>query len=97
MKHTSLLDFRKLEYERAKLLVKLDNQDKERFVETMKRHQMVNNFYKVNSKYDFLLEIVFQKLEDYHRFLEEMHGFNILLQEDYYVIEDLKREGFFPT
>ncbi len=93
-KYTTLLDFKKLGYERAKILIKVENRDKERFVDFAKKHEMVNAAYKINSRYDFLLEIVFKKLEDYYRFLDELKEFNILMKEDYYIMEYIKIEGF---
>ncbi len=95
--YTVLLDYKKLGYERATILVKVDHHDKQRFIDYVKRHELVNTVYKVNSRYDFLLEVVFRKLDDFYKFLEELKEFNIVMKEEYYIMDDIKREGFLSS
>ena len=44
--------------------------------------------YKINNKYDFLVEAVFRNLQE----LDEK--FKIEQKDSYHIIDDIKREGF---
>lgn len=98
-KHTSLLKFSSLGYHaRATILIKASRLKKDCLRDYLLKSNSVNNFFKVNNGYDFLVEAIFKSVVDLDSFLE-------CLDSDYeiedkvvcYVIEDLKREAFLSS
>lgn len=92
--YSPLLDFRRLGYDRAKVFLKVGKEDKEKLISYLLKHPAVNSVYKVSNRFDVMLEVVFKRLEEYYAFLEELKEFNIQQREEFYIIEDVKREGF---
>ena len=95
-KYTSLIDFSKLGYNtKARVLLKVHKKDKEALKMQLIRCKNVNSIHKVNNGYDFMVEIVFKnvkELENYIDWLEEK--FEIKKAQTYYIVDDLKVEGF---
>jgi DNA-binding Lrp family transcriptional regulator len=55
----------------------------------------VNSVYKINSGYDFMIEGIFKHVKDMEDFIEKLdERFKLIEKQVYYVIEDIKREGF---
>ncbi len=94
MRHTSLLDYQKLGLERKQIFVKVAKEDRDSVLTFLLRHRHVNTICRVDNKFDFMVEIVFSKLVEYYEFLEALEQFHVLAREEYYVIDDLKREAF---
>ena len=96
LKHTTLIDFNKLGYHcKAKIMLSLPKDDRDRIRGFLKEHSQVNSLFKINNGYDFLAEGVFENVKDLEDFIEELEEkFNIRDKKVFYVIEDVKRESF---
>ena len=94
-KFTSLLDFGKLGYDiRVSVMLKVDKNDRENVGNYLKNHQNVNSVFRINNTYDYLLECIFRNMQEVHVFMEQIDKFKILEKEQFYILEDLKREAF---
>ncbi len=94
-KYCTLLDFKALGYNiRVSLLVKLANESKDSFQKFILKHPKVNNIYRVNSGYDYLLEAVFKDLDDFDEFNKEIDKYGVTAKKELFIMEDLKREEF---
>lgn len=95
-KHTLLLDFKKLGYNIiTQMLFGVEIDQKTEFGNVLKQKTQVNSVLRINNGYDFIVEGVFRQVHDVEKFIEELESeFNITRKKSYYVLEDLKREGF---
>ena len=95
-KHTTLIDFSKIGYTaRAQITLKVDKRSKEEISRYLLHHPSINSVYKITNGYDFLLEGIFSNMLGIEEFIETLEDkFKIKQKHVYYVIEDLKREGF---
>jgi len=95
-KHTSLIDFEKLGFNtRANVCLKVDKEKRGELKEHLLKNQNVNSVFKINNGYDFLAEVIFNHIKDLEDFLENLEeNFNIKGRQVYYLIEDIKKEGF---
>ncbi|MBN1274694.1 Lrp/AsnC family transcriptional regulator [Candidatus Woesearchaeota archaeon] len=94
-KHTCLLDFRTLGYDvKAHLLFKLPKEQREPFLSFLKAHQAINNVFRVNNGYDYLIEAVFKNLSELNEFYEATDAYRVEDRQEYFVLEDLAREQF---
>jgi len=96
VKHTALLDFFKMGYStRANITIKIDKKRRDDAAKYLRTHQNVNNVYKITNGYDFLIEGVFKNLLDLENFNEDLEDrFKVKNKQVYFVIQDIKREGF---
>lgn len=95
-KMVALLDFRMLGYTaRATLILKVDRSDRESVRAFLSSSSHVNNLYKINNGFDFMVEVVFRYLQDLEGFVEELEdSFSIKEKQVFYVIEEVVREKF---
>lgn len=95
-KMVALLDFRLLGYTvRATIILKVDRGDRESVRAFLSASKQVNNLYKINNGFDFMIDGVFQYLQDLEKFVEELEDqFSIKDKQVYYVIEEVVREKF---
>jgi len=95
-KMTALLDFRKLGYTaRACIILKVKRSDREGLQAFLERNEAVNNLFKINNGYDFMIEGVFKYLQDLENFTEELEDkFQIEEKQVFYIIDDIRREMF---
>lgn len=95
-KHTVLLDFPKLGYQcRAKVLVNAPKEHKLALKEHLEKHANVNSAYKINNGYTYMLDVIFPNLDQLDGFLDELEAeFDVKDTQTYYIIDELKREGF---
>ena len=95
-KSTVLLNFEELGYHtRAQIFVKVASKDKLRVQKHFLCHSNVNNIYKINNGWDFVIQTVHKSVKELDRFLEKVSmDFVIENKEIYYLIDDIKREGF---
>jgi len=95
-KITALLNFHKLGYSaKAYVLVRAHRTYREKLAGYLQEHHHVNNLYKINNGYDFLLECVFENMRDMEDFIEELDRlYKVRTTNVHYIIDDLKREGF---
>ncbi|MFW6449677.1 MAG: Lrp/AsnC ligand binding domain-containing protein [Nanoarchaeota archaeon] len=96
VKHTAILDFNKLGYTtRAKILLKVSKKDREKLREMLSKSEYVNSLYKITNGFDFLVEGIFESLQQMENFIEELEDrFQITKKNLYFVIDDVKREKF---
>lgn len=95
VKHTSLLDFPKLGFTKANVLLKVEREDKESLKEFLAKNQAVNSFYRINNGFDFMLECIFRQMKDLEEFSDLLESrFKIREIKSFFVIEDIKRESF---
>lgn len=95
-KSTVLMDFPKLGYHtRAHLLLKVEQEHKEKLKQHLYFHSHVNSIYKINSGYDFMVETVHKNIKELDLFLEQLkQKFNISDPQIHYLIDEVKKEGF---
>ena len=93
-KYTVLLDFAKLGYTiHVSLVLKVGCRDK--LLQFLNTHPNVNNVYRINNGYDVLCEALFKDIHTSESFLQALEEFTIVKMEVFYVLEDVRREGFF--
>ena len=95
-KHTSLIDFSKLGFNaRANIMLKVKRENREELKKDLMQCNNINTVYKINTGFDFMVEGVFRNIKDMEDFLEKLDDrFEIKERKVFYIIEDLKREGF---
>lgn len=96
LKHTSLIDFKKLGFDsKYFFLVKTTDVLRNDLKTFLAEHPSVNNLYITNSEFDFAFEAVFRNSKDFNDFktmiAQNFSMVNLRCQE---LIEDLKRENF---
>ncbi|MBD3361305.1 hypothetical protein GF358_00780 [Candidatus Woesearchaeota archaeon] len=96
LRNSCLLDFDKLGFNvKAHVLFRVNKTDKENLRKFLIKSLNVNNMYKINNGYDFIVEFVFRTVSDMENYLEKMdQKFSIKTKDVHYIIEDLKRESF---
>lgn len=95
-KNTCVLDFGKLGFStRVNVLVKVEREAREQVKDFLVKDFNINSVYKINSGFDFMFEGVFRHVKDVEDFLEKFEDrFSIEQKQVFYIIEDIKREGF---
>ncbi|AJF62075.1 Transcriptional regulator, AsnC family [archaeon GW2011_AR15] len=95
-KHTIILNSEVLGYPiKTHSVIKADSSSKQSLGEFLKKHDSVNNLYKVNNGFDYVFDAYFKGLNDAEGFfdiLEEKHKVKKI--ETHYILDELKREGF---
>ncbi|MGE0792623.1 MAG: Lrp/AsnC ligand binding domain-containing protein [Candidatus Woesearchaeota archaeon] len=92
-KHTSLLNFRELGFDiRAQLLLKVEKT--EELKTFLEKHQSVNNIFRINNGFDFLIEAIFENMSSFDKFFKDISTYNLKKSKEYFILEDIKREGF---
>ncbi len=95
-KHTTLIDFSKLGYNcRATITLKVDKENRNAMRESLLKSEHINSVFKINNGYDFMVECIFKNLKELEDFLDNLEDkYNIIEKQTYYIIEEIKREGF---
>ena len=95
-RHTTLLDFAKLGYTtRATVIIKVPREQREAVRDFLLKSPCVNNLMKINNDFDFFFEVIFREIRDLEAFMEKLEeNYRIRTKKVFYVIEELKREGF---
>ncbi|MFP4523128.1 MAG: Lrp/AsnC family transcriptional regulator [Candidatus Nanoarchaeia archaeon] len=98
-KHTSLVDFKKLGYDaRAQVLLKVPFQFRSHLESYLRVHDSVNSLFRLANGFHFLVECIFpsiSQVEPFIRLLEEKFG--VFEYQTNYIVDDIKREGFFSA
>jgi DNA-binding Lrp family transcriptional regulator len=96
IKHTCLLDFEKLGYLcRANIALKVSVGDRDKIKSRLLSLNQVNNLYRINNGYDYMIEGVFKHLKEMEEFMETLEtDYQIDDKQIYYIINDEKRECF---
>jgi len=94
-KHTMLLDFAKLGFHLKVLnIIRVQKEDRDGLQHFLNNHPRVNSLYKVSSGQDFIVEGIFRNLHEFSLFIDKVDAFAIVERKEFYIIEDLKQEGF---
>ena len=95
-RHTCLLDFSKLGYStRATVMIQVPRSQREEVQEFLSRSVCVNTLMKINNDFDFFFEAICKQIRDVEDFIETLEEkFSIKKKKVYYVIDEIKREGF---
>jgi DNA-binding Lrp family transcriptional regulator len=95
-KATTLVNFRKLGYNaRARVLLKVKREEKERLQEFLRNSSCANELIKVNNGFDFMAEFVFDSMKNLEEYLDALEDkFPIQERETYYMIEEIKEQDF---
>jgi Lrp/AsnC family transcriptional regulator for asnA, asnC and gidA len=95
-KHTSIINFNALGFSTvAKIMIKVENSSKDGLKDFLLKNTKINSLFKINNGYDFLAEGVFKNLIELEEFMDNVEErFKVNKREVYYIIDDLKREGF---
>lgn len=95
-RYTCILNNSKLGFSsRATVIIKVDKEQKEELGQLLQKHQNVNSLYRINNGYDFMLDAIFREMKDLEEFIEQIEAkYRIRHKEVYFVIDELKQEGF---
>lgn len=98
-RHTCLIDFNQLGFNtRATISMKIAKEQRDGLRDFLSKHQNINNMYKINNGYDYMVEVVFRNVKELEEFIESMEEkFNLIDYKVYYIIDDIKREEFLST
>ena len=93
IKHTALIDFKQLGFDiRVRLLLAAKQRD------TLKNyllfHDRVNSVMRINNGFDYEIEALFRNMSEFRKFLEDIEQFGILELKEYFILDDVLREGF---
>jgi DNA-binding Lrp family transcriptional regulator len=77
------------------MLLKAKPDEKTDLGEYLSRTESINSIYKVNNGYDYIVEGIFRNIMELEEFSEKLDKrFSIKSKQIYYVIDEIKREGF---
>jgi DNA-binding Lrp family transcriptional regulator len=94
-RHVSLIDFQKLGYHHQNLLIKIKSEEKESFTNFIKECKNINNAFEINGDNNFLIETIHKGVKNYFQFKEDLKkNKGIEKIDEYFVMEEIKREGF---
>ncbi|MBC8444467.1 Lrp/AsnC family transcriptional regulator [Candidatus Woesearchaeota archaeon] len=94
-KQTVLLDFSKLGFDvKVKTLLKIAKDQKQELTTYLINSPSVNSISSVTGGFDLLIEAIFRNLKELELFSDQLEGFNIKKKEEFFVVEDIKRESF---
>ena len=94
--HTTFINFSQLGFNaRANVMIKVNRDTREAIKDYLSKHQNINSLFRVNNGFDFMFEGIFVNMKDAEDFLEKLdQKFKIENKEVYYIIDDIKKEGF---
>jgi len=94
-KSTVLLDYSKLGYHtRAKVFLKVNNDSKDKLKNHLNLNPNVNTVFKINNKWNFIIETVHKNIKELDDFLEKLEdNYNIEDKQIHYLVDEVKREG----
>lgn len=95
-KHTAIINFSSIGFPtRAVVILKADREKKGEMTQFLEKHPNVNNMFKINNGYDYMIELVFRNIKDIEEFLEKVETkYRIKEKQVYYIIDDIVREQF---
>ncbi|MEA3399180.1 MAG: Lrp/AsnC family transcriptional regulator, partial [Patescibacteria group bacterium] len=96
-KHTSLLNFNRMGYDvRIQLLIGSSNEkeDEKKLRFFLSNHPKINNLFRINNGFNYLIEGIFTNMAELDFFLKELKDRNVNKIKEFFILEDLKREAF---
>lgn len=99
LKHTSIVDFSMLGFNtKVQFLIRAPNQVRERLKSHLSSLEQINTVFRITNGFDFLVEGIFERVQDVHFFKNKLeHDFKEIECHTHFVVEDVKREGFFAS
>jgi len=97
-KHTCLLDFPAIGYDlRIAVLAHCRPDKKQAVQQFVSKNHHVNNVFRINNGFDFLIEAVFENMAQVQQFLDTLDITGVRTRKEMYVLEELVREGFMTS
>jgi len=94
-KHTSIIDFRKLGFDiKVHMMFKVGKTNREEFQNFLLKHPRINSVFRINNGFDYLVEVIFRDMKELQEFGEKIDSFEVEQKQDFFVLEDIKREDF---
>ncbi|MBW2999687.1 Lrp/AsnC family transcriptional regulator [Candidatus Woesearchaeota archaeon] len=95
-KYATLLDFKKLGFgSRAHIALRSNPEQREKLEDFLLKSNHVNSLYKLNSGFDFLIEIISENSERIEEFVKDLENeFDVQETVLFDVEEELRREDF---
>ena len=97
-KFTSLVDFSQLGFDvKAHFILRVEKELRETLKEFLLTHRCINHACQISQGYDFIVEGIFSEMKHLYHFLEILEEKYDVEVKTYFVIDDLKQEGFLTT
>ncbi len=94
-KYCTLVNFKELGFEiKTSMFLRVNRDNKLSFQRFLIKHPRINNLFRVNNGFDYLIEAIFKDLDEFDEFNKELELFNVLDKKEFFLMEDLKREDF---
>ena len=94
-KNTIIIDFKKLGFElRVNILVKTAQDKRDELKRFLEKSESINSIYRINNGYDFMIEAVFRNMIELEEFHDKMESIGVVDKKEFYILEDIKIEGF---
>ncbi len=96
IKHTAILDFNKLGYSvRANIMLRVSREDRDSLKAYLVKHSSVNSLYRISDGFEIMVEGIFKEIREMEDFIEHLEEkFKITDKKSFFIVEDLKKEGF---
>lgn len=92
-KHVSLLDFLSMGYSLRVSFI-ISSKLKQELKEFLLKEPSVNSLSSLINESDFYAECVFRDLKEMTKFKEQLEKFEIGELKEYFIVDDIKQEGF---
>src|SRR3989339_678337 len=91
-KNTVLLNFHKLGFKvHAQIFLKVNPESKEKIRNHLLFNQNVNNLYKINNEWDFVVETLHKNIRELDGFLDALNSkFRIEKHQIHYLVDEIK-------
>jgi DNA-binding Lrp family transcriptional regulator len=95
-KHTTLIDFSVMGYEaRARVLYKAKRGETNKLKDLLNCCRNVNELYKVNNGFDFMVEFIFKNMKEMEEHLLKISEmYPVEKEQVFYMVEEIKKEEF---
>ena len=94
-KHTALVDFKKLGFDiKVHMMFKVNKENRDEFQRFLLNNHRINSVFRINNGYDYLIEAIFRDMKELQEFGESIDIFKVEQKQDFFVLEDIKREDF---
>jgi len=95
-KYVSLMDFSKLGFNiKVICLITPRVEQKSEIISFLLSNKQVNSIYKIDNRYDYLIECIFKTMGDLELFGDQLDNF-VTEKEEHFVVENIKTERFLP-
>lgn len=92
-KHTSLIDFSRLGFD-IRVQILIESTDKTELSLFLSKNSNVNNVFRINNGFDFLVEAIFSNISELDVFMQDLKNQHVKKTKEFFVLEELQRERF---